>query len=49
MRQTRIVLHKDLVPIADQILQETGIGNYSQLIAILLKSYGDRLMNSLKN
>ena len=48
MNQTRIVLDKKLVPFADQILEETGIANYSQLVAILLKNYGDRLMNSLK-
>ena len=46
--QTRIVLDKKLIPIADQILNETGISNYSQLVALLLKNYGDRLMNSLK-
>lgn len=48
MNQTRIVLDKKLVPMADQILKETGINNYSQLIAILIKNYGDRLVSSLK-
>lgn len=48
MNQTRIVLDKKLVPVANRILEETGINNYSQLVAILLKNYGDRLVNSLK-
>lgn len=46
--QTRIVLDKRHLPLADHILQETGISNYSQLTAILLVNYGEYLVKSLK-
>jgi len=40
--QKRIVLPQELIPVANKICDETGIGNHSQLIAILIKNYGDR-------
>ncbi|MGB3652084.1 MAG: hypothetical protein WBA41_12845 [Rivularia sp. (in: cyanobacteria)] len=48
MNQKRIVLPQDLIPVADRICSQTGISNHSQLIAILLKNYGDRLVSALK-
>jgi hypothetical protein len=48
MTQTRIVLNPKHKPKADEILQETGISNFSELFGILLTCYGEKLINSLK-
>ncbi|MDJ0674023.1 MAG: hypothetical protein QNJ36_01255 [Calothrix sp. MO_167.B42] len=47
-KQKRIVLPQELVPKADNICAQTGITSHSQLMALLLQNYGDRLVAALK-
>ncbi|MFL9458031.1 hypothetical protein AB0756_39875 [Tolypothrix campylonemoides VB511288_2] len=47
-QQRRIVLDAKHEPFAEQILEQTGIANCSQLFTILLINYGDRLVENLK-
>lgn len=49
MNQKRIVLAPELIPVADEICKQTGISNHSQLIAILIKNYGTRLVSALRD
>jgi hypothetical protein len=46
--QTRVVLDSDDRPKAEQILEQTGIKNFSQLFSIFIVNYGDHLVNALK-
>lgn len=48
MSQTRIVLNPKHKPKAEQILEQTGIESYSQLFAVLLVNYGEKLVKALK-
>ncbi|WP_166482693.1 hypothetical protein [Scytonema sp. UIC 10036] len=48
LRQKRVVLNSDLEPLADKIIEQTGIPNCSQLFAILLTNYGEKLITALK-
>ncbi len=47
-KQVRAVIARDLVPLADKILTETGISTHSQLVCLLIKNYGDALAKSIK-
>jgi hypothetical protein len=44
MAQTRAVMPARYVPLADELLQTTGVGDYSTLIGILLSRYGKHLL-----
>jgi hypothetical protein len=46
--QKRIVLNSKHEPVAQKILDETGIDNLSQLFSILVVNYGARLVKDLK-
>jgi len=48
MAQKRIVLPNELIPLADEICQSTGICNHSQLVALLIKNFGSELVARLK-
>lgn len=48
MKSKRIVLDEKHVPKAEEIINQTGINNLSQLFTILLVNYGDRLVGSLR-
>ncbi|MBW4635396.1 MAG: hypothetical protein KME30_26935 [Iphinoe sp. HA4291-MV1] len=47
-KQVRAVIDASLVPLADQILAETGINSHSQLIGLLIKNYGKQLAKAIK-
>jgi hypothetical protein len=49
MTQTRIVLNPKHRLKADEILQQTGIDNLSQLFSIFIVNFGDRLVKKLKD
>lgn len=46
--QIRLVLASKHKPLADKILEETGIDTYTQLFSIFLVNYGDPLVQALK-
>lgn len=46
--QTRVVLDEAERPLAEQILEQTGIKTFSQLFSIFLVNYGDHLVSALK-
>jgi hypothetical protein len=46
MAQTRAVLQKKFVPLADELLALTGVSDYSTLIGILLSRYGNHLLST---
>lgn len=46
MAQTRAVMPARYVPLADELLQATGVNDYSTLIGILLSRYGQHLLNT---
>jgi hypothetical protein len=46
MAQTRAVMPARYVPLADELLQTTGINDYSTLIGILLSRYGKHLLST---
>jgi hypothetical protein len=46
MAQTRAVMPARYVPLADELLQATGVNDYSTLIGILLSRYGKHLLNT---
>ena len=46
MARTRAVMPARYVPLADELLQTTGVGDYSTLIGILLSRYGKHLLNT---
>ncbi|BAZ03334.1 hypothetical protein NIES37_73470 (plasmid) [Tolypothrix tenuis PCC 7101] len=48
MSQTRVVLDEKYLPLAKEIIEQTGINTYSQLFSILLVNYGDTLVKSLR-
>lgn len=48
MNQKRVVLDEKYVPLAEEIINKTGIHTFSQLFTILLVNYGDTLVRSLK-
>jgi len=47
MAQTRAVMPARYVPLADELLQTTGINDYSTLIGILLSGYGKHLLQQI--
>lgn len=47
--QTRVVLDEAERPLAEQILEQTGIKTFSQLFSIFIVNYGDHLVNALKS
>jgi hypothetical protein len=47
--KTRVILDDKYKLLADKILEESGISTYSQLFAVLLKVYGERLISNLKD
>lgn len=46
MAQTRAVMPSKFVPLADELLEATGVHDYSTLIGILLSRYGKHLLNT---
>jgi hypothetical protein len=46
MSQTRITLNPQIVPLAEELLQLTGVTSLSNLFALLLTRYGQHLKNS---
>jgi hypothetical protein len=46
--QTRVVLDEAERPLAEQILEQTGIKTFSQLFSILIVNYGTHLVSALK-
>lgn len=46
MPQTRAVMPARYVPLADELLQATGVNDYSTLIGILLSRYGQHLLTT---
>jgi hypothetical protein len=46
--QTRVVLDEAERPLAEKILEQTGIKTFSQLFSIFLVNYGDHLVSALK-
>jgi len=46
MAQTRAVMPARYVPLADELLQTTGINDYSTLIGILLSRYCKHLLST---
>lgn len=46
MSQTRAVLPRKIVPLADELLATTGVSDYSTLIGILLSRYGNHLLST---
>ncbi|MBW4480338.1 MAG: hypothetical protein KME54_26750 [Tolypothrix brevis GSE-NOS-MK-07-07A] len=46
MSQTRITLNPQVVPLAEELLQLTGVTNLSNLFCLLLTRYGNHLKNS---
>ncbi|MEG4589699.1 hypothetical protein QUA54_31460 [Microcoleus sp. MOSTC5] len=48
MAQVRAVMPTKFVPLADELLATTGVGDYSTLIGILLSRYGNHLLNTWK-
>lgn len=46
MSQTRITLTSQVVPLAEELLQLTGVTNLSNLFALLLTRYGQHLKDS---
>lgn len=46
--QTRVVLDEAERPLAEQILEQTGIKTFSQLFSILIVNYGNHLVTALK-
>lgn len=49
MTQTRIVLNPKHKGKADEILEQTGIDNLSQLFSIFVVNFGDCLIKKLKD
>jgi hypothetical protein len=43
MAQVRAVMPSKFVPLADELLEVTGVGDYSTLISLLLSRYGNHL------
>lgn len=46
--QIRLVLTQKHKPLADRILDETGIETYTQLLSIFIVNYGEILIHALK-
>ncbi|MEG3929184.1 hypothetical protein [Microcoleus sp. T3_D1] len=46
MAQVRAVMPSKFVPLADELVAATGVGDYSTLIGILLSRYGNHLLNT---
>lgn len=46
MAQVRAVMPTKFVPLADELLATTGVGDYSTLIGILLSRYGNHLLST---
>lgn len=44
MAQVRAVMPHKFVPLADELLEATGVHDYSTLIGILLSRYGNHLL-----
>jgi hypothetical protein len=43
MAQTRAVMPSKFLPLADELLEVTGVNDYSTLISVLLSRYGEHL------
>lgn len=43
MAQTRAVMPSKYLPLADELLEVTGVNDYSTLISVLLSRYGEHL------
>lgn len=46
MAQTRAVMPSKFLPLADELLEATGVPDYSSLISVLLSRYGRHLLNT---
>lgn len=46
MAQIRAVMPTKFVPLADELLDVTGVADYSTLISLLLSRYGNHLLNT---
>ena len=46
MAQTRAVMPSKFLPLADELLDVTGVADYSTLISLLLSRYGNHLLNT---
>jgi hypothetical protein len=46
MAQTRAVMPQKFLPLADELLETTGVPDYSSLISVLLSRYGKHLLNT---
>jgi len=46
MAQVRAVMPSKFVPLADELLEVTGVGDYSTLISLLLSRYGQHLLTT---
>lgn len=46
MAQVRAVMPTKFVPLADELLDLTGVADYSTLISLLLSRYGNHLKNT---
>jgi hypothetical protein len=46
MAQTRAVMPQKFLPLADELLEATGVPDYSSLISVLLSRYGRHLLNT---
>ncbi len=44
MAQTRAVMPQKFLPLADELLEATGVPDYSSLISVLLSRYGQHLL-----
>ncbi|MEG4087541.1 hypothetical protein [Microcoleus sp. POL10_C6] len=46
MAQTRAVMPSKFLPLADELLDVTGVADYSTLISLLLSRYGNHLLST---
>lgn len=46
MAQTRAVMPQKFLPLADELLEATGVPDYSSLISVLLSRYGKHLLET---
>ncbi len=46
MAQTRAVMSQKFLALADELLEATGVPDYSSLISVLLSRYGQHLLST---
>lgn len=46
MAQVRAVMPSKFVPLADELLEATGVPDYSTLLSLLFSRYGQHLLNT---